>query len=113
MELKNLKEVKLEIFIPKEFVHELRVELNKAGACKIGDYDNCISVSPVKGYWRPLEGSDSYSGKVGVVSEGDEYKVETRCRVEYVKDAIKAIRKVHPYEEPVYNIIPLINDLFE
>lgn len=109
----EFKEVKIEVFIPKEYVEALREELNKANACKIGNYDNCISVWEIKGYWRPLEGADPYLGTVGEVFEGEECKVETRCKIEYVKDAIKAIRKVHPYEEPVYNIIPIINDWFE
>lgn len=109
----DVKEVKIEVFIPEDYVTALREELNKANACRIGDYDNCISVSQVKGYWRPLEGANPYSGTVGEVFEGEECKVETRCKIEYVKDAIKAIRKVHPYEEPVYNIIPIINDWFE
>ena len=30
-----------------------------------------------------------------------------------VKDVLKAIRSAHPYEEPVINVIPLINHLFE
>lgn len=109
----EFKEVKIEVFIPKEYVTALREELNKANACKIGDYDNCISVTEVRGYWRPLEGADPFKGTVGEVFEGEECKVETRCKIEYVKDAIKAIKKVHPYEEPVYNILPIINDLFE
>lgn len=107
------KEVKIEIYIPSEFIVKLRDELNKVNAGKIGNYDNCISVVKVKGYWRPLEEASPYLGNIGEVSEGEECKVEVRCRMEYVKDAIKVIKKVHPYEEPVFNIIPILNDLFE
>jgi hypothetical protein len=39
--------------------------------------------------------------------------VEVNCARELVKDALKAIRAVHPYEEPVINIILLANRLFE
>ena len=39
--------------------------------------------------------------------------MEVRCKIEYVKNAIKVIKKVHPYEEPVYNIVPLLNNIFE
>lgn len=53
------------------------------------------------------------SGKVGEICEGEECKVEVRCKMEYVKDAVEVIRRIHPYEEPLFNIIPIINDLFE
>lgn len=109
----EIKEVKIEIFIPEEFIVKLRDELNKVKAGRIGNYDNCMSVTNVKGYFRPLEEASPYSGEVGEVHEGDEAKVEVRCKKEYVKDAIEVIRKVHPYEEPVFNIIPILNDLFE
>ncbi|MBU5254999.1 hypothetical protein [Tissierella praeacuta] len=109
----EIKEVKIEIYIPGEYVIELRDELNKSNACKVGDYDNCISVTNVRGYWRPLEGANPYNGQVGEICEGEECKVEARCKIEYVKKAIEAIRKIHPYEEPLFNIVPIINDLFE
>lgn len=106
-------EVKIEIYIPDEFVIKLRDELNKINACKINDYDNVVSITKVRGYWRPLEGSNPYNGEVGSICEGSECKMELRCKNEYVKDAIKVIRENHPYEEPVFNIIPLMNDFFE
>lgn len=109
----DFKEVKIEVYLPCEFVVKLRDELNKVKAGRIGNYDNCMSVVNVKGYWRPLEKANPYSGQVGEVSEGDECKIEVRCKMEYVKDAIRVIRDVHPYEEPVFNIIPLINNIFE
>ena len=43
----DVKEVKLK-FYPKEYVEALREELNKANACRVGNYDNCISVSKLK-----------------------------------------------------------------
>lgn len=54
----EINEVKIEIYIPEEFVIELRDELNKVNACRVGDYDNCMSVINVKGYWRPLQGAN-------------------------------------------------------
>jgi hypothetical protein len=36
-------------------------------------------------------------------------KIEMLCREEYLQEAINAVREVHPYEEPVINIIPLAN----
>ena len=111
--LDNITDVKIEIFIPESYVPALRDELSKVGAGHIGDYDHCISVSTVRGYWRPLEGANPFLGKVGKISEGSECKVEVNCKLEVVKPVLEAIRRIHPYEEPVINIIPLINPLFE
>ncbi len=80
---------------------------------KSGNYDNVISITNVRGYWRPLEGSNPFNGEVGKVCEGQECKIEIRCKKEYVRNAIKVIKKIHPYEEPLINIIPIINELFE
>lgn len=80
---------------------------------KSGNYDNVISITNVRGYWRPLKGSNPFIGKVGKVCEGQECKIEIRCKKEYVRNAIKVIKKIHPYEEPLINIIPIINELFE
>lgn len=108
----DYQEVKIEIYVPADFVIPLRDALNEIGACKVGNYDNCVSVLPVKGYWRPLQGANPYSGTVGEISCGEECKMELRCKKEYIPDAIKVIKDVHPYEEPVYNIIPIVNYLY-
>lgn len=109
----QINEVTIEIFIPEPFVARLRDELHKVHACKLGDYDHCLSYSTVKGYWRPLENADPYDGEIGQICEGQECKVEIRCRKKYVKDALKVIHRIHPYETPMIYIIPLLNDYFE
>lgn len=58
-------------------------------------------------------GARPYSGQVEKICKGKECKVEVRCKMEYIKDAIETIRRVHPYEEPLFNIIPIINNMFE
>lgn len=109
----DFKEVKIEIYIPEEYVVTLRNELNKVNACTVGNYDNVMSLTNVRGYWRPLEGANPFNGELGKICEGEECKMELRCKREYVKDALKIIRKIHPYEEPLINVIPVVNDLFE
>lgn len=106
----DTKRVKLEIFIPAENVDDLRQTLADAGAGIIGNYDHCCSVTPVKGYWRPLEGANPYDGTVGEVSEGHESKVEVNCPHAILPRVLRAIREVHPYEEPLINIIPLLDE---
>lgn len=105
----EFKLVKIESFIPKDFVGILRDELNKIGALTIGCYDYCMTVSMVKGSWRPLEGTNPYMGNTGEVCEAEEAKIEFTCRYEIYNTAVDIIKKVHPYEKPVINVMPLLN----
>ena len=66
-----------------------------------------MSYSPVTGCWRPLEGSSPFIGKCGSISTEPELKAEVTCRTGRLKETLAAIKKVHPYEEPVINVIPL------
>ncbi|CAM4291010.1 cytochrome C biogenesis protein [Bacillus manliponensis] len=109
----QFNEVKIEIFIPEPFIEQLRDELHKVHACKLGDYDHCLSYSTVKGYWRPLQSASPYDGEIGQICEGQECKVEIRCNKKYVKHALTVIRRIHPYETPMIYVIPLLNDYFE
>jgi hypothetical protein len=100
--------VKIEVYCPPEAVTSVRDALNEAGAGHIGSYDHCASAVEVVGWWRPLEGARPYEGSVGEISEAREIKLEMRCPASQVAAAVAAIRRVHPYEEPVMNIIPLL-----
>ncbi|MBR0151902.1 MAG: divalent cation tolerance protein CutA [Synergistaceae bacterium] len=99
---------KLEIFIPESHLRVLQETLRACGAGHIGKYDSCMSYSRVKGTWRPLEGSSPYSGVQGVISEDEEIKAEVTCRIDDADSVIEAVKKIHPYEEPVINAIPLL-----
>lgn len=110
--MENFTEVKLEIFVPQEYALQIRDELAKIGVGRIGNYDHCVAISPVQGYYRPLLGADPFQGEIGKISETAENKVEVNCKRELVNEAIRVIRQVHPYEEPLINIIPLANHLF-
>ena len=98
---------KLEIFIPETHLEPLRSVLREADAGHIGRYDGCLSYSQVTSCWRPLEGSSPYLGERGVLSTEPELKVETVCRSENAGKVLEAVKRIHPYEEPVINVIPL------
>lgn len=110
--MQNFTDVKLEVFIPQEYALTIRDELAKIGVGRIGNYDHCVALSPVRGFFRPLEGSNPFEGEIGKISEVAEYKLEVNCRRELVDAAIQVIREYHPYEEFLINIIPLANHLF-
>lgn len=106
----KFKFVKVEVFIPEEYLRELRKALNDINALTIGgNYDNCMSFSKVIGSWRPLNGSNPFEGEIGEICEAEECKVEFCCSREILRTAVDKIKKIHPYEVPVINVIPILN----
>lgn len=103
----EINEVKLEIYIPEEFIVPLRDALVSIGLCRVGNYSHVISYQQTRGYWKPLENSTPYQGEKGEICAGSECKMEVRCPIEKIDEAMRLIRKIHPYEEPLINIVPL------
>ena len=101
--------VKLEIYAPEECLDPLREALNRLGACHVGGYDQCTSVVQVTGTWRPLAGARPYDGEVGTLSHGAECKLEAVCPRGLAAEAVETARRLHPYEEPVIHVLPLLD----
>lgn len=104
-----MEKYKLEIFIPKTHLKQLQTTLQNVDAGHIGNYDSCLSYSEVIGTWRPLDEAKPYSGKCNKISQEPEMKVEVCVNAANLNKTIQAIKKIHPYEEPVINVIPLID----
>ena len=101
------KYYKLEIYIPESHFDVLKQALMSADAGHIGNYDCCLSYSRVIGMWRPLAGTDPFLGRTNEISEEEELKVEVTVSGEKLEETMAAIMSVHPYEEPVINVIEL------
>ena len=104
----NSQLVKLGIFVPLTHLEQIAVALHSSGAGSSEYYDNVLSYSLVKGRWRPLAGAKPYNGEIGQICEADEYKIEARCFAANLAQVIAAIKAVHPYEEPVINVLTLL-----
>ena len=100
---------KLCVYIPDSHVDSVKQAMFDAGAGRIGDYDCCAWQVAGEGQFRPLEGSDPFLGKHGELEKVREYRVEMICAVEHLEAAIAALKLSHPYEEPAYDVIALIN----
>nr|WP_084726411.1 divalent cation tolerance protein CutA [Sporobacter termitidis] len=98
---------KIEVYIPKTHLALLKDALRSADAGHIGNYDCCLSYSDSTGCWRALPGSSPYQGDFNVICEADEYRVEAICLTSKVEETIRAVKEIHPYEQPVINAIPL------
>ncbi|EFI41711.1 hypothetical protein HMPREF0629_00335 [Peptoniphilus sp. oral taxon 386 str. F0131] len=103
------KHLKVEVFIPKEYVVKVANALNERDILKEGHYDYVFALSEVRGHFRPIEGANPFNGEIGVVSELDEVKMEFRIRENDLADVKRIIELNHPYEEPVVNVYELID----
>ncbi len=110
--MNDFRYCKMEIFIPKTHLSVLQKALQSVDAGHIGNYDSCMSYSEVMGCWRPLSGANPYIGEENEISMEPELKVEVTCLREKVDLTIEAVKRIHPYEEPVINVIPLYRTSF-
>jgi dinuclear metal center YbgI/SA1388 family protein len=98
---------KLVTFVPHENAEEIRSAITSAGAGQIGDYDSCTFTSEGEGRFRPLDGATPAIGRVGEVEVVAEARVEAVFRRGRRRQVLEALRSVHPYEEPAYDVIEL------
>ena len=100
---------KICVYTPENAVEKVKNALFDAGAGRIGNYDHCCWQTTGTGQFRPLANSRPTIGSLNVVEKVSEIKIELVCQDELIKDAIKALRNSHPYEEPAYDVWKLEN----
>ncbi|WP_396621384.1 NGG1p interacting factor NIF3 [Marinobacter sp. W-8] len=96
-------------FVPESHLEQTKQALFDVGAGKIGEYDSCAWQCEGQGQFRPLAGSDPFLGQQGQLETVREYKVELVCDDRLIKDALAALKRAHPYEEPAYEIFRLVD----
>ncbi len=106
----EVKRVKIFVTIPAENVEEVRNAVCNAGAGIIGEYTNCTCSSKVIGTFKPTDKANPYIGKNNKLEVVNEEKLEFVCDVDKVNKVISELRRVHPYEEPAIDIVPLIDE---
>lgn len=100
---------KLVVFVPVKYLEKVRLAVCAAGAGRIGrHYDYCTFYAIGTGTFRPLEGARPYLGKLGRLEKVREARLETIVPLAKLKKVVAAIKQAHPYEEPAYDLIPLI-----
>ena len=103
------KNVKLVVFTPISHADIVRKALGEAGAGKIGNYDFCSFSSRGVGRFRGNENSNPTIGKAGKYEEVEEERIEVTVPRDILEKVIRAMKKVHPYEEVAYDIYPIEN----
>lgn len=82
---------------------------SEAGAGQIGNYSRCAFVQKGWGQWQTGENATPYHGAVGEIARLDQVKIEMRCPATCAGEVVRAVKRVHPFEEPTIDIIPLVD----
>ncbi len=101
--------VKLVVFVPMNHLEKLRSALFPFAAIQ-GNYRDCSFAADGVGTFTPLDGAEPYVGEVGVLAEVPEERFELLVPRFQVSRVVKALLAAHPYEEPAFDIYPLLND---
>lgn len=101
---------RLEVFVPTEAAGEVREALFGTGAGNIGFYDECSFSINGTGSFRPLEGSDPYSGNLNMREYAEEVLVSVIFEKYKQSKILSAMKAAHPYEEVAYQLVTLENE---
>jgi hypothetical protein len=106
----NVSKVKIVVTSPIENANDIKIALGEAGAGVIGNYSFCSISQRVTGTFKGNDNSNPYIGNKNKLESVEEEKIEVQCDISILKDVLKKLKEIHPYEEPAIDIIPLINE---
>lgn len=98
---------KFVFFVPKEHLHDVKEAVFSAGGGKFHNYQDCCWYTLGVGEFIPVEGANPAVGDIGSVTQVEEYRVEVMIDSAHIKSCIAALKLVHPYEKPAYEVIKL------
>ena len=98
---------KLVTFVPESAVGALRAALAQAGAGVIGDYTECASEVSATGTFFGGADTSPTVGERGKLERVPEVRLELVCPAGALGRVARAMRDVHPYEEPAWDVYPL------
>lgn len=99
---------KLVVFVPPQDLDAVRAALFANGAGIIGAYGHCSWFTAGTGTFLPLEGANPAIGRVGADETIAELRLETVVAGADLETAVAAMVAAHSYEEPAYDIYPLV-----
>ena len=101
---------KVVVFVPRANLEGVANKIFNLGGGIIGEYEECSFQVDGTGTFRGLENSTPVIGKKQVFEKVDEVKLEVLVDSWKLNSIVKAIRTVHPYEEPAIDIYQVQND---
>ena len=94
--------------MPREALETVRDALFEAGAGRIGDYERCSWYAAGTGTFLGGQGSTPAVGEAGREERVAELRLETVYPAKLEEQVVQALRRAHPYEEPAFDLYPLL-----
>ena len=94
--------------MPREALDDVRDALFAAGAGRIGDYERCSWYTEGTGTFLGGEGTSPRVGERGREERVLEVRLETVYPADRHDEVVAALRHAHPYEEPAFDVYPLL-----
>jgi hypothetical protein len=99
---------KLVVFVPPEALDPVRDAVFAAGGGRIGDYERCSWYTEGTGTFFAGEGAEPTVGETGREERVPELRLEMVFPEDRQDAVIAALKLAHPYEEPAFDVYPLL-----
>ncbi|QLK86059.1 Nif3-like dinuclear metal center hexameric protein [Staphylococcus sp. 17KM0847] len=102
---------KVQVYIPQKNATAFKEQLSQHGLAKEGDYEYAFFNTKGLGQFRPVGQAHPHIGKIGTIETVEEVKIEFMITQAQYHLAQQLIRTHHPYETPVFDLIPLQTEI--
>jgi dinuclear metal center YbgI/SA1388 family protein len=102
------RQCKIVVFVPEADLNRVSDAMFRAGAGHIGEYDQCSFRLAGTGTFFGSDASNPTVGQKGRREEVSEIRLEVLCPESCREQVIAAMRRAHSYEEPAYDVYPLL-----
>ena len=102
------EKIMIVVTVPPENADAVLDAISSAGGGIVGSYTHCAFTHAGKGRFKTGEAAHPHVGTIAEINAVDEVRIETFCERGNARAVVAAIRRAHPYEEPVIYLIPLL-----
>ena len=94
--------------MPESHLEATKQAIFEAGAGGIGNYEHCGWQVRGIGQFKPIKGADPFLGQLDKLEQLEEWRVVTIVTEEKASAVAKALKASHPYEEPAFEFIQVL-----
>jgi dinuclear metal center YbgI/SA1388 family protein len=107
---KCLQMQKLSFYVPVDFAVSVKDALFALGCGQTGNYERCCYTQEGIGSFKPKAGAQPFIGEQSREETVPEQRIELLFPSVLQSAVIKTLYRVHPYEEPAFDIMPVIKE---
>lgn len=101
--------LKLIYYVPESHLESTKQAIFAVGAGGIGNYEDCVWQVKGMGQFKPVNGANPFLGQLYELEQLEEWRVETIVSQEKARAVAKALKASHPYEEPAFEFLQILD----